>query len=891
MLKWLKTRHAGAPAPMPAEPAGNQDARRAEALRLQGDELLSQDSFAQAALVYGQSLALNPDDAAVLVSLGFIQIETGQAASARQHLTRATLLTPSSHDAFYLLGSACEQTGDPSAAADSFRRALQLQPGLEAARQALCRLLFQSGQLDEAAVAMEAAALQHPEAAWPHLFLGNLHTAGSQPGKAADSYRRAIALAPQDGALHRALGTALQQQGRYEDAAASLREALRLIPEDAATVAQLGTVLFSSGDAGGALASLDRAIALQPGFATALGNRGAVLQSLQRLPEALASLDAALALDGMNLDALNNRGNTLLGMGRPEDALASFDQALRLQPDHAEALNNKGNALHALGRQDLALRSYEAALAIEPAHSRALNNIGNLQSARRRNDEAVAAYDRALRIDPAYAEALANRGNALFNLGRLADALDSYERALALKTDLPWLYGNWLHARMQACDWRDLDAHFRELARRIAAGQPLNPFTILATDLPAADQLHCARNYIQASCPAGELQPATSTGPRSGKIRLGYFSADFHEHATAWLMAELFELQDRTRFELVAFSFGPDVRGPMRERLEAAFDQFHLVHAKSDREVALLARECAIDIAVDLKGFTQNSRPGIFAQRAAPLQVSYLGYPGTMGAPFIDYIVADATVLPPEHRSYYTEKVVTLPDSYQVNDSHRQIAAETPARAQAGLPDGAFVFCCFNNNFKITPDIFNVWMRLLHGVQGSVLWLLEGSSLGAQNLRGEAAARGIDPARLVFAARAPLPAHLARHRLADLFLDTTWCNAHTTASDALWTGLPVVTCIGNTFAARVAASLNRAAGLADLVTESLAAYEALALELARDRGRLAAIRERLSRDRATHPLFDTRRFSRNLDAAFALMQGRHASGQPPDHFSVAAVQV
>jgi predicted O-linked N-acetylglucosamine transferase (SPINDLY family) len=370
------------------------------------------------------------------------------------------------------------------------------------------------------------------------------------------------------------------------------------------------------------------------------------------------------------------------------------------------------------------------------------------------------------------------------------------------------------------------------------------------------------------------------------RIRIAYLSADFHSHATAALMAGVFESHDRTRFQTVAISFGPDDRSEMRARLMPAFERFVDVREKSDPEIATTLRQMEIDIAIDLKGYTQDSRPGILAHRPVPIQAGYLGFPGTMGADYIDYIIADAVVIPPEHESFYTEKVVRLPDTYQGNDSKRRIAERTPTRAEAGLPETGFVFCCFNNNFKILPDMFAIWMRLLACVEGSVLWLIEDNAAAARNLKREAVARGIAADRLVFAPRVNLDVHLARHRLGDLFLDTLPYNAHTSASDALWAGLPVLTCLGTGFAGRVAASLLQAVGMPELVTQSLEAYESLALKLARDSGALDALKAKLARNRMTQPLFDTTRFTRNLEAAYLAMWERHRSGLPPAGFAV-----
>jgi predicted O-linked N-acetylglucosamine transferase (SPINDLY family) len=354
-------------------------------------------------------------------------------------------------------------------------------------------------------------------------------------------------------------------------------------------------------------------------------------------------------------------------------------------------------------------------------------------------------------------------------------------------------------------------------------------------------------------------------------------------------MAELLELHDRSRFELVGIDFGPVADDAMRTRVRACFDRFIDVRTLSDREVAQLSRDLAIDIAVDLKGFTEDARPGIFAERAAPVQVSYLGFPGTMGAGYIDYIVADEVVIPAASRPLYSEKVVSLPDSYQVNDRKRRIADGTFTREELGLPADGFVFCCFNNDYKVTPSTFDGWMRILRRVEGSVLWLFEDSAMAATNLHKEAERRGVGAERLVFARRMAPHDHLARYRNADLFLDTLPYNAHTTASDALWAGLPVLTCAGEAFASRVAASLLSAVGLPELITTTPAAFEALAIALASDRARLGRVRATLAANRPTAPLFDTPRFARHIEAAYQEMHERRLAGLPPDHITVAAL--
>jgi len=444
---------------------------------------------------------------------------------------------------------------------------------------------------------------------------------------------------------------------------------------------------------------------------------------------------------------------------------------------------------------------------------------------------------------------------------------------------------------MQLCDWRGLDDQSRRLLSRVRSGAliPL-PFTIVMVPSTPADQLQAAKLAGQDRYPSAREPLWRGEKYRHDRIRLAYLSADFHDHATAWLMAGLFELHDRSRFETTALSYGPSVESEMRQRLQRSFDRFIDVREQPDQEVAVLIRRLEIDIAIDLKGFTQSARTNILALRPAPIQVSYMGYPGTMGADYIDYILADHFVIPDDHRQWYSEKVVYLPDSYQTNDSRRRIADRAPTRDEAHLPQAGFVFCSFNAAYKITPEFFTIWIRLLGAIEGSVLWLVEEGAATTDNLRREAAERGISAERLVFAPKVGNEAHLARHRLADLFLDTLPYNAHTTASDALWAGLPVLTCLGSTFAGRVAASLLTAVGLPELITTSLDEYEALALRLAREPELLSSFRSRLAKNRLTYPLFDTERHARHVEAAFTRMWEIHARGEAPRSFSVDAIQ-
>ena len=473
-------------------------------------------------------------------------------------------------------------------------------------------------------------------------------------------------------------------------------------------------------------------------------------------------------------------------------------------------------------------------------------------------------------------------------LERFVEALDSYERALKLNPNIPWLYGVWLHTKTQLCDWSDLDSQVADLGRKLKQGKRITlPFPTLAlVDSPALHR-QAAQIWLSANYPSNPAPPPIERR-RHDKIRIGYYSADFHAHATAYLTAGLFECHDRERFRLVAFSFGPDKQDEMRIAFRPPLINSWMSALNPTRRSRSCPESWKSTLPWISKGFTKHGRAGIFSHRAAPIQLNYLGYPGTMGASFIDYIIADPIVIPSDSRHRYMEKIAYLPDSYQVNDRRRPIAARHFSRSEAGLPAEGFIFCCFNKAYKITPGTFSCWMRILKQVEGSILWLLEDTPTAAVNLRRESAARGVDPERLIFAPHMPAAEHLARHRAADLFVDTLPYNAHTTASDALWAGLPILTCIGDSFASRVCASLLRSVGLPELVTSEWEQYEAMAIELAMNPGRLSGIRDRLDRNRLTTPLFDTQAFTRHLENAFLQMYQRYQSGLNPEHIFVAA---
>jgi protein O-GlcNAc transferase len=764
----------------------------------------------------------------------------------------------------------------------------------------------------------------NPHDASAHANIGNVLLDLQRPEEALASYERALALQPDLAGALNGRGNALLDLKRPGEALASYERSLTHQPNHVEALNNRGNALIDLKRPGEALASYERALALQPNFAGAFNGRGNALLDLKRPGEALASYERALALEPHYAEALNNRGNALLDLKRPDAALASFELALRLRPDYVAAINGCGKALLDLNRPEAALARYDRALELQPDSLEALNDRGNVLLKLRRLEEALASHDRVLAAKPDHVEALHNRSIALRGLGRVDEALASWGRALAIEPEyVNALYGRgcalgdrqrheeaivdfkkllaispgydyargWLfNMQLHCCEWADYDQSAAQIAEGVrAAGRADFPFYFVACSESAADQLRCSQAYAADNYPAASQPVWRGERYRHDRIRLAYLSADFQEHVMAYCLAELFEKHDRARFEITGISLGPDVPSRMRSRLQQAFERFVDARHKNDHEVANMLRELEIDIAVDLNGYTTGGPTGIFALRAAPLQVNYLGYPGTMGTDYFDYILADRWVIPEQDHGCYTENVVYLPDSYQVSESRRRIADRTPTRAEAGLPEQAFVFCSFNNNYKLSPMVFDVWMRLLEKVEDSVLWLYVSNAAAERNLTKEAARRGIAPDRLVFATKTYYEVYLARLQLADLALDTLPYNGHATTSDALWAGLPVLTCLGTTFAGRVAASVLNAVGLSGLITRSLPEYQALALELATHPARLADLRARLERNRATCPLFDTDRFRRHIESAYVTMWERHQRGAPPASFPVQPV--
>jgi protein O-GlcNAc transferase len=744
--------------------------------------------------------------------------------------------------------------------------------------------LLQAGRLSETDALCRRILSLHPTHFHALHLRGIVAFQSGYYPEAAQLFASAAASDPRQAAAYSNLGASLLRLRRPREALSSCERALELQPTSAEALSNRGNAFAALGRPDEALASYQRAIALAPGLLDAHFGRANVLLSLGKFQDALAEYERVLQIHPNHIDALSNRGNALLKLDRLEAALATFDEVLRCSPDHAEALNGRGSALRRLRRPAEALASYRRALELRPDFAEVFHNVAEVYLQVDKPESAIESCDRALALRPDFADALNLRVTALGNLGRYTEAAASCARLLEMQPRSDFAPGERLNALAMTCDWTNRERERSELVRAVeAGGRACLPFCFLAlSDSPAA-QLQCARAFAAARFPAVERH---WRAPRyqHERIRIAYVSSDLREHAVSYLLAGVFEQHDLERFDTFAISLRSEPGGALAQRLRAAFTRFVDASARSDDEIAALMRELEIDVAVDLNGYTAGARTELFTRRVAPVQVNYLGFPGTLGLDCIDYLIADEVVIPRGEERWYAEQVVRLPHCYLPTDD-RRVIGPSPTRAQAGLPEKGVVYCAFTKAYKLNPELFDVWMRVLQGVPGSVLWLAAMAEDARGNLAREARARGVNEGRLVFAAHVPSMAeHLGRQGLADLYLDTVPYNAHSTACDALWAGVPVLTCTGRSFAGRVAASALHAMGLGELVTHSLHEYEAVAVRLGRDAQDLERLKSRLREQRSGSALFDTAASARALEAAYRGMYERAQRAEPPATF-------
>ena len=667
-------------------------------------------------------------------------------------------------------------------------------------------------------------------------------------------------------------GLAFHRQGMFDKAKHAYQQAIKINPRHAPALHTLGVMVSQTSDPTSGLQLIVLALSIEPQNPVFLTNASTALLSLKRYDEALAMCDKALSIQPDHFSALRNQGVALAALLRFSEAIDYFDKALQINPKFGEIYLLRASALCELKAYSEAVDAVDRLLALQPDFFEAHMSKANALLLAMQYQQACEAYDKALALRPGHATAWFLRAAALESARRFTEAISSYAHAMTIDPQLPFISGTLLHAKMLCCDWSDLQSLYVTVKAQVAQKKPaINPFGYQAICDDEASLRACAQFVSNDKYPAQASAYVHPAWTPHTKIRLGYLCGEFREQATSILMTEVWEHHDKDQFEIFAFDNGWDDASPRRARINQAFDHVIDISHLPDREAAELIHAHQIDILVNLNVFFGRDRNKVFSMRPSPVQVNYLGFPGTMGAPYMDYLIADATVLPPSSQVHYTEKVVYLPECYQPNDTQRVISKRVFTRQELGLPPVGFVFCCFNNNYKITPATFDVWMRILKQVKGSVLWLLQDTLESTVNLQREAAQRGVNPGRLVFAPRMPNDEHLARHAIADLFLDTWPYNAHTTASDALWAGLPLLTFQADTFSGRVASSLLNAVNCQDMVCTTIDSYEAKAIHLATHPDALARSRQALFKGKETGNLYKTALFTLQLEKVFMKM--------------------
>jgi predicted O-linked N-acetylglucosamine transferase (SPINDLY family) len=832
----------------PTRVHGNVEATLRRAIELHGT-----GETAGAEALYLQVLRIQPRNAAALHMLGVLATQSGNAPRALELIGQSLALDPKQAGAHSNLGHALMGLGRHAEAVDCFDRALALKPG------------FAAALINRGVCLIHLGAFQ----------------------RAVDSLSRALGEVPQGAEIYFNRGVALAGLARFDEAIADYEAAIQVRPDYTEAAFNRAVLLATLGRTTAAIDGYDRVLLLRPDHAEALNNRALALIQLGRFEESLATINRALLLAPTLADAHNNRGLALRHLRDLDGALDSFDRALELRAEFAAALSNRGWVLLSLGRSAEALTSLDRALAIQPDFVEALTNRGVVLNSRERRREALECFERALAINPNCEDALSNLGILLIETHRYPEAIACLRRLIALAPRHEYALGNLLEAQLRCCDWSEYTPRLAEITAAVTRGQnAIKPFFMLALADDPALQLACSRLYGEHHFPRREMPSFAPRRQSARRIRLAYVSGDLRDHAVTYLAAGLFEQHDREHFEVIAISMRPAHDSAIGHRVRTGVDEFIDVSSLSDALIVSRMRGLGVDIAIDLSGYTGVGRPGIFVQRAAPLQVNYLGFPATMGLNCMDYIIGDEFLIPETSRGHYAECVVYLPNCFQVNDHRRDSGVGTPSRRDSGLPERGIVLCSFSNGYKLNPELFGVWLRLLAARADAVLWLVGDNECLENNLRRVAVSQGIAPERLIFARMRPYAEHLARLRLADLCLDTLPFNGGTTASDALWAGVPILTCAGSGFAARMAGSLLRTIGLPDLVTHTIGDYESLALRLMSDPLLLAGYRATLAANRSTAPLFDTVRSCRDIESGFRSMWQRYVRGEAPASFEV-----
>ena len=634
----------------------------------------------------------------------------------------------------------------------------------------------------------------------------------------------------------------------------------------------LGVILFQKKDYYQSIKFTKESLKINPNQSDIYNNLGVAYIEIKKFSDALKYFDNALKINPNFTQAYNNLGIVYKELGRYDDAINCWKKIIKINNNNPQAYNNIGNILLETKNEKDAIEYYEKAIKVDEKFYIGYYNLGNAFQKLNFTEKSIKNFTLAIKFNNYYAEAYYNRGNSYRNLNKLELALEDYHSAYKINPNLQYLFGNILNTKKDLCDWKNYEMDLVFLKKNIHHRKYIiNPFSSLSVFDSTEIQKKIATDYVNEKYEKNDIKTKNNfllTKLTNNKIKIGYYSSDFKEHAVSYLLAGVLEKHNKKEFEIFGFSLAPSKNDKMKERIIKCFDKFIDVSSKSDQEISELSKKFKIDIAIDLMGFTKSNRFGIFLKRCAPIQINYLGYPGTLGSDSVDYIIGDKTIISKENAKYFTEKIIYLPDTYQANDSRKQISTKKFHRKDFNLPNDQFVFCCFNKKYKLDPNTFNLWINILKKVPNSVLWLLDENNTSTKNIFNEAKIRGIKPDRIIFAKSMPMEEHLARQKLADLFLDTFPYGAHTTCSDALWVGLPLITKKGESFASRVSSSLLKSIGMDELITTSNDEYEQLAIELANNKEKIKLIQKKLVKNIKNKPLFNTNLYTLNLEKAF-----------------------
>ena len=897
-----------------------------------GMALYDQGRFDEAIESYSKAVEIEPDFADAYYNLGNALKRVGELEKAIKSYKSSLSIKSGDAEVLNSCGNALKDYGEFDQAVECYAKALEIDPNLAGAQISIENALKEKSGINkiislksvqnyqrlipeinfEAPLASEPSENQIQEltqyynlgkfkvalskaeplvALFPKStiilnIMGSSNASLENYDLALTIFEQALKINPDDFDVLNNMGNAQKGKGDLNSAVATFKQALKLSPNNAAVYYNLGFALQEKGELEAAIHNYKQAIKIMPAHAQTYLNMGNALQEKGDLDAAIDSYKHAIKLKPAYAEAYLNMGNARQGRGEVDAAIDSYKQAIKLKPVYAEAYNNMGNVLYDNGDLDAAINNCKQAIKIKPDFAEAYNNMGNAQQGKGELTAAIDSYKKAIQLKPDFAEAYSNMGNAQQGKGDPDSAIFSYKKAIKITPELEATRSQMLYQQSYICDWGAIEEDRGLIPFLGTLTQKISPFTMLAFEDKPVSSLKRAKLYSIENDKQKLSYKKVSLGQRKEKLKIAYCSGFVTQNPVSILTAKIIELHDRSHFKVFGFYYGKSPSDQYLKRIQAGVDTFVDVGQLSDKNIAEVIHGYEIDIAIDLHGYMEGARCGVLAFRPAPIQINYFGYPGTLGADFIDYIVGDEVVIPESQKQNYSENIIYLPNCYMPQDNTRLVSNKLTSRLDCGLPISGFIFCCFNSSHKITPQEFDIWMRLLNKVKGSALWLLKSNKWAIMNLRREATSRGIDPNRLVFADRLPVDEHLGRLKFADLFLDTFNFNAHTSASDALWAGVPVVTKIGDGFAARVAGSLLAAVELPELITTSEEEYEALALSLATNSNKLSRIKKKLAENKTSTPLFDTVTYTKNLEKAYIKSYDRYAGGLPPSEFKV-----